>query len=98
MWGYAGQLTAAAGWTSLPWLHRIRTPVLVLSGDADPIVPPVNARILAARLPEAELEIVPGAGHLLLMERPTVVAARISDFLGTGAPDGSRPGKATTGR
>jgi hypothetical protein len=66
MWGYVSQLTAAAGWTSLPWLHRIRARVLVLSGDADPIVPPVNARILAARLPHAELEIVRGAGHLLL--------------------------------
>ena len=82
LWGYASQLAAAAGWTSLPWLHRIRRPALVLSGDADPIVPPLNARILAARLPDAELEIVPGAGHLLLMERPAAVAARISGFLG----------------
>ena len=81
MWGYASQLTAAAGWTSLPWLHRIRTPVLVLSGDADPIVPPVNARILAARLPNAELEIARGAGHLLLMQRAPTVATRISEFL-----------------
>jgi poly(3-hydroxyalkanoate) depolymerase len=81
MWGYASQLTAAAGWTSLPWLHRIRTPVLVLSGDADPIVPPVNARILAARLPHAELEIARGTGHLLLMQRAPTVAARIAEFL-----------------
>jgi poly(3-hydroxyoctanoate) depolymerase len=81
MWGYASQLIAAAGWTSLPWLHRIRTRVLVLSGDADPIVPPVNARILAARLPHAELEIVRGAGHLLLMQRAPAIAARIAEFL-----------------
>jgi poly(3-hydroxyoctanoate) depolymerase len=81
IWGYASQLTAAAGWTSLPWVHRIRTPVLVLSGDADPIVPPVNARILAARLPNAELEIAHGAGHLLLMQRAPAVAARIGEFL-----------------
>jgi poly(3-hydroxyalkanoate) depolymerase len=81
MWGYASQLTAAAGWTSLPWLHRIRMPVLVVSGDADPIVPPVNARILAARLPHAELEIARGAGHLLLMQRAPTVAARIAEFL-----------------
>ena len=32
LWGYVGQLVAAAGWTSLPWLHRIHTPTLVLSG------------------------------------------------------------------
>lgn len=87
LWGYAGQLVAAAGWTSLPWLHRIRRPVLVLSGDADPIVPPINARVLAWRLPDAELEIVPGAGHLLLMERASAVAERIAGFL-DAADDG----------
>ena len=80
-WGYASQLTAAAGWTSLPWLHRIRKPVLVLSGGADPIVPPINARILARRLPHAELEIVPDAGHLLLMDHAADMAARIATFL-----------------
>ena len=80
-WGYLGQLAAAAGWSSLPWLHRIRRPTLVLSGAADPIVPPVNARILAARIPGAELEIVPGAGHLLLMEHAEQAAARIATFL-----------------
>jgi poly(3-hydroxyoctanoate) depolymerase len=84
VWGYASQLAATAGWTSLPWLHRIRKPVLVLSGDSDPIVPPLNARILAARLPDAELEIVPGAGHLLLMQRAAPLAAHIAAFLSAG--------------
>ena len=56
VWGYVNQLAAGAGWTSLPWLHRIRKPVLILSGDADPIVPPINARILAARLTHVELQ------------------------------------------
>ena len=36
LWGYVGQLAATAGWSSLPWLHRIRKPTLVLSGAADP--------------------------------------------------------------
>jgi len=81
LWGYASQLTGAWGWTSLPWLHRIRKPVLVVSGGADPIVPPINARILARRLPDAELEVVPDAGHLLLMERAPEMAARIAEFL-----------------
>jgi pimeloyl-ACP methyl ester carboxylesterase len=58
---------------------------LVLSGAADPIVPPINARILAGRIPDAELEIVPGAGHLLLMEHAEPVAERIATFLGLPA-------------
>jgi poly(3-hydroxyoctanoate) depolymerase len=81
LWGYVGQLAATVGWSSLPWLHRIRKPTLVLSGAADRIVPPVNARILAARIPSAELEIVPGAGHLLLMEQAGLAANRIAAFL-----------------
>jgi poly(3-hydroxyoctanoate) depolymerase len=81
LWGYIGQLAAAAGWTSLPWLHRLRTPTLVLTGSADPIVPTVNGRILTARIPGAELHVVPGAGHLLLMDRAAECAATIVEFL-----------------
>ena len=66
---------------AFPWLHRIRTPTLVLTGDADAIVPPINARILARRIPDAELEIVPNAGHLLLMEHAERSAIRIAGFL-----------------
>jgi len=79
--GYIGQLCAGAGWTSLPWLHRIEAPTLVLSGGADPIVPPINARILASRLPHARLEILPDAGHLMLMDHAEWCAAAIADFL-----------------
>jgi len=81
LWGYVGQLVAGAGWSSLPWLHRIRTPTLVLTGEADAIVPPLNARILAHRIPDAELEIVPDAGHLLLMDHAERSAIRIARFL-----------------
>jgi pimeloyl-ACP methyl ester carboxylesterase len=89
VWGYLSQLAAGVGWTSLPWLHRIRKPTLVLSGADDPIVPPLNARILARRIPNAELEIVPGAGHLLLMEHAEAAAERIATFLGLPAQTGS---------
>ena len=76
-WGFAGQLAASAGWSSLPWLHHLRAPTLVLAGATDRIVPPRNARILAARIPDARLEIVPG-GHLFLMEHPATCADLIT--------------------
>jgi poly(3-hydroxyalkanoate) depolymerase len=60
MRGYLGQLFAISGWTSLPWLGRLRQPTLVLAGDDDPIVPLVNGRILARRIPCARLHIVRG--------------------------------------
>jgi pimeloyl-ACP methyl ester carboxylesterase len=83
VWGYVSQLAAGAGWTSLPWLHRLRAPTLVLSGGADRIVPPMNARILASRIPGARLEVVPGAGHLLLMDHAEHCARTIADFIET---------------
>jgi len=53
----------------------------VLSGADDPVVPPVNARILGARLPNATVHVVPDTGHLLLMERAPRCAALIAEFL-----------------
>jgi poly(3-hydroxyalkanoate) depolymerase len=79
--GYLGQLYAIAGWTSLPWLHRLRQPTLVLAGDDDPIVPLLNGRILVRRIPDARLHIVHGGGHLFLLERPAEMAALVTGFL-----------------
>src|SRR5690349_9840287 len=55
--GYLAQLYAIAGWTSLPWLGRLRQPTLVLAGDDDPIVPLVNARIMHRLIPDARLHV-----------------------------------------
>ncbi len=79
--GYATQLFAAWGWSSLRWLHRIPHETLVLAGDDDPIVPLVNSRILARRIPRARLEVLPGAGHLFLLDSPDEAAARVIPFL-----------------
>ena len=79
--GYLGQLYAIAGWTSLPWLHRLRQPTLVLAGDDDPIVPLLNGRILVRRIPDARLHVVDGGGHLFLLERPAEMAALVTGFL-----------------
>ena len=79
--GYLGQLYAIAGWTSLPWLHRLRQPTLVLAGDDDPIVPLLNGHILARRIPNARLHVEDGGGHLFLLERPAEMAALVTGFL-----------------
>jgi poly(3-hydroxyalkanoate) depolymerase len=82
--GYLGQLYAITGWTSLPWLHTLRQPTLVLAGDDDPIVPLPNGRILAHRIPDARLHVVPGGGHLFLLEQPAEMAALVTRFLAKG--------------
>jgi poly(3-hydroxyalkanoate) depolymerase len=79
--GYAGQLYAIAGWTSMPWLHTLRQPTLVLAGDDDPIIPLVNGRILAWRIPGAKLHVIRGGGHLFILERPAEMAGLVTSFL-----------------
>ena len=84
--GYLYQLLAMAGWTSLPWLWSIRQPTLVLAGREDPLVPPINGRILARLIPNARLEMIDD-GHLFLVTRPVECANLIETFL---ASDGAR--------
>jgi poly(3-hydroxyalkanoate) depolymerase len=79
--GYGFQLYAAAGWTSLPWLHTLPHETLVMGGDDDPAVPFANARILASRIPNARLERLRGGGHLFLLDEPERAAAPIRTFL-----------------
>lgn len=44
-------------------LPRIRTPVLLLHGEHDTLIPPAHSEALRSRAPQARLVIVPGAGH-----------------------------------
>jgi poly(3-hydroxyalkanoate) depolymerase len=78
--GYLYQLLAMCGWTSWHRLHRVQAPSLVLMGDDDPIVPPVNGRIVASRLRRATLERV-DCGHLFVLTRPRETARRVERFM-----------------
>ena len=81
MRGYLAQIYAITGWTSVPWLRRLPQPTLVLAGDDDPIVPLVNGRLLGRLIRNARLQIVPGGGHLFLLEHPDEIATLVTDFL-----------------
>jgi poly(3-hydroxyalkanoate) depolymerase len=78
--GYYYQLAASTGWSSLPFLRLIRQPTLVLAGDDDPIIPVVNARIMARLLPDARLHVYEG-GHIALLTEADRLAPVIEDFL-----------------
>ncbi len=66
----AVQTLAAARFASTLQLGRIRSPTLVMHGERDRLVPLAAGRMLADRIPEAELAVVPGAGHAYAMEAP----------------------------
>ncbi len=81
--GYFYQLIAAIGWTSLPWLPKLRPPTLILAGDDDPIIPLVNARIMHRLIPRSQLHIYHG-GHLELATDSERLAATVEAFLNAG--------------
>ena len=74
------QQLAALGWTSLPFAPLIRQPTLILTGDDDPIIPPVNGRILRQALLNSELRIFHD-GHLGLVTSADELAPIVEDFL-----------------
>ena len=84
--GYLYQLFAGMGWTSIHWLHRIRQPTLVMAGSEDPLVPPVNARIISLLIPNNRLFIVPGGGHLFMIHSIDKVTPVLRSFLDSEAP------------
>jgi poly(3-hydroxyalkanoate) depolymerase len=79
-YGYYLQLAATLGWSSLPWLPFLTQPTLVMAGTDDPIVPPVNGRILAKLIPDARFVSIDD-GHLFLLTSATESAKEIAAFL-----------------
>jgi poly(3-hydroxyalkanoate) depolymerase len=79
--GYATQVSAITGWSSLPWLHKLRAETLVLHGQEDPIVRVANGELLARRIPRAELRVINGAGHLFLFDQPDDAVPLLEEFL-----------------
>jgi pimeloyl-ACP methyl ester carboxylesterase len=49
-------------------LPEIKVPTLVIAGDADKIIPVENSRIIASRIPGAELVILKNMGHMFVTE------------------------------
>lgn len=78
--GYGGQLQAAMHFDVGERLGDIDHPTLVVHGDADRIVPYANGELLADRIAGAELESLPGAGHLYPTDAP-LADRRVAEFL-----------------
>ncbi|GAA3768568.1 alpha/beta fold hydrolase [Streptomyces chiangmaiensis] len=69
-------------------------PVLVLAGIQDLVTPSEHSEAIAGLLPDAELVLVPDAGHLVMLEHPEVVTDRLADLL---MRSGAVPAGATVG-
>ncbi len=71
----------AARTDSTALLSKISVPTLVIVGEQDSVTPVENAQFMAARIPGAHLEVVPGAGHLSCMENPSSFNESLLQFL-----------------
>ncbi|MCK4273585.1 MAG: alpha/beta fold hydrolase [Dehalococcoidales bacterium] len=60
------QLPAVLNHDTYEQLPEIKSPTLVIAGDADQMIQTENSRILASRIPGAELVIFPNTGHMLI--------------------------------
>lgn len=65
-------------------LPQLRPPTLVITGDTDRVVPPSQARLVAARAPRATLITIPQAGHLPFDEQPELFDAAVKAYLAVG--------------
>jgi pimeloyl-ACP methyl ester carboxylesterase len=72
-------------------------PALVLAGDQDMITPSSHSEAVADVLPDAELVLVPGAGHLVMLESPDVVTGHLVDLLARAGADVPGPDARTVG-
>jgi pimeloyl-ACP methyl ester carboxylesterase len=87
LWDYSREMTARITWKPWMWsltlptlLRAVATPALIVWGREDAIVPLDCGEQYAELLPNARLEIVEDAGHLVEFEEPDRMKTLISDF------------------
>jgi pimeloyl-ACP methyl ester carboxylesterase len=84
---YQAQVAAGIGMAGMPdenvreSLKSIKVPALVLFGEFDRVVPPGNADLLAEKLPDVQVKIIPNTGHIFPIEDPATTSAILKEFL-----------------
>jgi len=79
--GYQRQGEAIMGFNAYDRLPKIKAPTLVIAGTADRVIPVENSRIIASRIPNAELVIFENMGHGFLGEAVEEANKAVLDFL-----------------
>jgi pimeloyl-ACP methyl ester carboxylesterase len=79
--GFMQQFQACLAHDTFEELDKITIPALVIHGDADRLIPVENGRILAEKIKDSELFIVPGVGHLYVTEAQKAVDDKVIDYI-----------------
>jgi len=74
-------LAACNAYQGLERAATVAAPAQLVSGERDIMTPVRSARALASALPDAQLEVLQGAGHMLLAERPDELIGVMQDCL-----------------
>lgn len=77
----ANQIGAVMMHDTYDRLGEIAAPTLVMTGDADILIPPENSKILAEQIPQAELRLFPGCGHGFNLEAADQFNRAVEAFL-----------------
>lgn len=78
---YLHQLQAAVAFDASSRVSQIAARTLVITGDADIIVPAVNSRNLAARIPRATLRVIAGGSHTFFIEKADEFNPALLEFI-----------------
>jgi pimeloyl-ACP methyl ester carboxylesterase len=76
-----GDFLACDAFDATEQLSTVSAATLILCGAEDKMTPPKYSEFLQERIAGARLEIVPNAGHMVMLEQPDAVAASINGFL-----------------
>ncbi|UCC16943.1 MAG: alpha/beta hydrolase [Dehalococcoidales bacterium] len=79
--GYRRQMGAAGTHNTYDRLPEIKIPTLVIAGDKDVLISVDNSRLIASRIPNAELVILKGMGHGFYTEANVETARILTDFI-----------------
>jgi len=88
--GYLAQLQGIMAWEAYSRLPQIAAPTLVIHGESDRLVPPENGRLIAARIPSAELVLIPHASHIFPTDQTEAAHRAMLDFLAAQTNDPRR--------
>jgi pimeloyl-ACP methyl ester carboxylesterase len=84
-----GETKVLKNWNIMGRLHEITTPTLIMAGNEDFVYPPESQKEMAARIPNARLELIDRSGHNPQDEQTDQTLQLIRDFLAEMAPSKS---------
>lgn len=78
---FYGDLLACNAFDVTEDVNQVRCPTLVICGEQDKMTTARSNQYLASQIPDARLELIADAGHMVMLERPNIVTSLLRNFL-----------------